>query len=76
MRILLSVACLTMLAGCATFQELDCGTDWYVIGQRDGVLGAQPQEQTYARRCAGGVDDVRYRDGWQDGFSRRPRPAV
>jgi hypothetical protein len=72
MRTLLSVACLAALTGCAA----DCGPDWHAIGQRDGILGAQPQEELYARRCGGGVDAARYREGWRDGFSRRPRPTA
>jgi hypothetical protein len=64
-----------VVAGCAGLGSADCGPDWYAIGQRDGRLGAQPQEQIYAARC-GGVDAVRYREGWQDGFSRRPTPVV
>jgi hypothetical protein len=75
LRILLTVACLTMLAGCVRFEELDCGEDWNALGQRDGVLGAFPQGDVYARRCSGAVDDVRYRDGWDDGYRRRPTPA-
>ena len=76
MRYLLGAACLVALAGCAGLKAADCGPDWFAIGQRDGVLGAQPQEETYARRCGGAVDAARYREGWQDGFSRRPRPVV
>ena len=76
MRILLTVACVTMLAGCARLEELDCGTDWYVLGRRDGILGADSQSNVYARRCGGAVDDVRYRNGWQDGFRSRPRPPA
>lgn len=72
MRVLFAVACFIVLAGCAA----DCGPDWFAIGQRDGILGAQPQEETYAGRCGGAVDAARYREGWQDGFSRRPRPVV
>ena len=72
----MAVACLATLAGCVRFEELDCGEDWYVLGQRDGVLGAQPQEEAYARRCAVPVDAVRYRDGWSDGYRRRARPAA
>ena len=76
MKLLMSVAFFTLLAGCAALGSVDCGPDWYATGQRDGRLGAQPQEEIYARRCGGGVDAARYRDGWQDGFSRRPRPVV
>ena len=76
MKIFSALAALTLVAGCASFGAVDCGSDWYATGQRDGRLGAQPQEEIYARRCGGGVDAVRYRAGWQDGFSRRPRPVV
>jgi hypothetical protein len=72
MRLLFAAAGFVVLSGCAA----DCGPDWYAVGQRDGVLGAQPQDQLYASRCRGEVDAVRYREGWQDGFSRRPRPTV
>lgn len=76
MKIFASFAMLWMLAGCAGLGAADCGPDWYSIGQRDGTLGAQPQEASYARRCGSGVDAMRYREGWQDGFGRRPRPVV
>ena len=76
MKFPFAVACLVALAGCAGLGVADCGPDWYAVGQRDGVLGAQPQDEIYARRCGGAVDTSRYREGWQDGFSRRPRPVV
>ena len=76
MRICASLAVLLILAACAAFYGADCGPDWYSIGQRDGTLGAQPQAEIYARRCGTSVDAVRYREGWQDGFGRRPRPVV
>ena len=66
------IAALVLLAGCAS---VDCGPDWYAVGERDGVLGASAQEANYAARC-GAVDAVRYREGFQEGFSRRPRPTV
>ena len=76
MRALLAVVSLITLAGCAGFGAADCGPDWYAIGQRDGTLGAQPQAEIYARRCGAEVDAARYREGWQDGFRRRPRPVA
>ncbi len=76
MKIFASLAVVSMLAGCAGLGAVDCGPDWYSIGQRDGTLGAQPQEEIYAGRCGSGVDAMRYREGWQDGFGRRPRPVV
>lgn len=75
MKILAASALLTLLAGCADLGKIDCGPDWYAIGQRDGRIGAQPQDASYAQRC-GAVDAARYRDGWQDGVSARPRPTA
>jgi hypothetical protein len=76
MRISASLAALLILGGCAAFDAADCGPDWYAIGQRDGTLGAQPQAESYARRCGAEVDVARYREGWQDGFRSRPRPVA
>lgn len=70
------VTALVALAGCAALGAADCGPDWYEIGQRDGRIGAQPQDQAYARRCGVPVDSVRYREGWQSGFRQRPGPAA
>jgi hypothetical protein len=75
MRYLFAAVGLVALAGCAGLGAADCGPDWYAVGQRDGILGAQPQEEIYAGRC-GAVDAARYREGWQDGISRRPRPTA
>jgi hypothetical protein len=75
MRYLFAVTAVVVLAGCAGLGAADCGPDWYAVGQRDGILGAQPQEEIYAARC-GTIDAARYREGWQDGISRRPRPTA
>jgi hypothetical protein len=63
----------TLLAGCAT--SSDCGPDWYAVGQRDGRLGAPPQDQYYASRCTAPVDPARYASGWEAGFAQRPLPT-
>ena len=76
MRLLLAAASLVALAGCAGFGTPDCGSDWYEVGQRDGILGAPSQYENYAQRCGDAVDAVRYREGWRDGSSRRPRVPV
>jgi len=59
-----------VLAGCAS---VDCESDWFAIGQRDGRLGAHPQADRYAGSCPGKVDATRYSEGWADGFDQRPR---
>jgi hypothetical protein len=76
MKICASLGALLILAGCAAFDAADCGPDWYSIGQRDGTLGAPLQDANYAGRCGTEVDAARYREGWQDGFRSRPRPAA
>jgi len=68
-----AAACAAIMSGCAA-TAADCGPDWYAVGARDGRLGAQPQAQFYATRCAGPVDSTRYMDGWQAGFADRPIP--
>lgn len=69
-----AVLAATLLAGCA-ISAVDCGPDWYSIGQRDGRLGAMPQDQSYASRCPAPVDHAQYASGWQAGFARRPLPG-
>jgi hypothetical protein len=71
MKKLLAAAALTaMSAGCA---GLDCGSDWYATGQRDGRIGAEHQIENYAARCGGQVDRARYAEGWESGWAMRPR---
>jgi hypothetical protein len=69
-----AVLAATLLAGCATSAS-DCGPDWYAIGQRDGRLGAVPQDQYYAARCAAPVDHAQYFSGWEVGYAQRPLPG-
>lgn len=76
MRLLLAAASLVALTGCANLRAADCGPDWHAIGERDGMLGAQPRVDLYAGRCPSAVDAERYREGWQDGFGRRPYPPA
>ncbi len=61
------------MSGCASAAG-DCGSDWYAVGARDGRLGAHPQADIYATRCAARVDTARYMDGWEKGFAERPIP--
>jgi hypothetical protein len=76
MKFLIAIASFIAIAGCAGLGSPDCGPDWHAIGQRDGRLGAQPQAETYARRCGVEVDSASYLRGWQEGFGMRPRPTV
>ena len=62
-----------LLTGCAA---LECDTDWYETGRRDGRLGAQAQAEYYVGRCGPGVDVMRYLEGWYVGVSMRPRESA
>lgn len=70
MKKALMLAACAILTGCA---GLDCGSDWYATGQRDGRIGAEHQIENYAARCGGNVDRTRYAEGWQEGWAQRPR---
>jgi hypothetical protein len=63
------------LSGCAGLAGVDCGPDWYAIGQRDGRMNAGLQAQSYAARCAVQVDTARYLEGYRAGFAQRPLPS-
>ena len=73
MRPLLVLTLCTVLAGCATAGGNDCSSDPFQLGQRDGVLGANEADR-HAARCGGSFNAERYREGYRDGFSRRPIP--
>lgn len=70
-RVIIAAAFLAAGAGCASLGALECKSNWYALGQRDGHAGASPQ--VYAQSCPGAVDLARYREGWRDGFSETPR---
>lgn len=72
MRKALAAFCV-VLSGCAAIAKLDCDTDWYETGRRDGRLGADSQIENYAARCDGNVDRARYAEGLQVGLAMRPR---
>lgn len=56
------------LGGCASTS--DC-SDPYQTGVRDGVLNAN-QATVLGTRCSG-FNEARYREGFEEGFSRRGR---
>lgn len=66
-----------LLTGCAGVSGADCQTsDWRQLGERDGVLGAQSQHERYAASCGSAFQAEPYREGFREGFGRRPRPVV
>ena len=65
-----------LLAGCAGLASVDCTTDAYSLGARDGRLGATPQAELYAQRCGTAPDLEKYNAGWAAGRAQRPTPPV
>ena len=72
---LLLTACALALSGCVTLSAEDCrSTDWYKLGDRDGVSGSQLLLDKYTQQCAAHgakVNDARYLEGWRDGVARK-----
>ena len=64
---------LLALAGCAA---LECDTNWYETGRRDGILGAEREIESYAGRCGDKLDRARYAEGLQAGLGMRPRVSA
>ena len=60
-----------LVAGCAA---VDCGSDWFAVGQSDGRINAGNQAERYAGKCPG-IDTGRYGEGYRDGFAQRPTPS-
>ncbi len=67
-----TILLLTLLAGCAS--TTNCGSDWYAIGERDGLLGAPFQAEQYAGQCTT-MDTARYDEGFRVAYARRPLPT-
>jgi hypothetical protein len=70
--ILLAIALLA-LGGCAA---LECDTNWYETGRRDGLIGIEPQTDYYNRICKDELDLSRYLNGWHAGAAMRPRDSA
>jgi hypothetical protein len=60
------------LPGCAA---LECDTNWFETGRRDGLIGVQPQTEYYTGLCKERLDLARYLDGWHAGAAMRPRQS-
>lgn len=66
-------ACGLALAGCAGLDAAQCrGANWQQLGERDGLMGLQPQIEQYAAQCAAhGVTPqaASYAQGWRSGHA-------
>ena len=85
MRVWIALAaCAPLVLGCeamgekidASRQDRCARADWKLVGQRDGVEGAANQAPRYQEICGEMFQPGPYREGLQDGLSRRPRPPV
>lgn len=76
MKTSIAAAALLLIAGCAGLSSVDCTTDAYSLGARDGRLGATPQAELYAQRCGTAPDLQKYNEGWAAGRAQRPTPPV
>lgn len=59
---------LLALSGCSAMTQTACGgTNWYDVGERDGLFGGPPRIETYAYQCAKQnvqVSEADYMNGW------------
>jgi hypothetical protein len=76
MKTSIAVLALLLIGGCASLTSVDCTTDAYSLGARDGRLGATPQADLYAQRCGTAPDWEKYNAGWAAGRAQRPTPPV
>jgi hypothetical protein len=67
----LALAAALLLSGCAGMTQTECrSSNWYELGERDGIAGLQPRIDQYAHQCSAWqvpVADSTYMTGWQHG---------
>jgi len=67
MRYLMAIS-LLVLSGCSSMTQTACSsTNWYDIGERDGLIGVPPRIDTYAYQCSKQqvqVSAADYMNGW------------
>jgi len=70
------IAFCAVLSGCAGAPGVEChGTQWYRLGYDDGLADAKAERERYATSCGNDFNADQYQRGFQDGYSRRPKPA-
>jgi hypothetical protein len=50
--------------------------DWKMVGQRDGMEGAQTQAERYQSICGELFQPAPYQQGLKEGLAKRGRPPV
>ena len=72
----LVVLVLLALSGCAGVAGGEChGSQWYRLGYNDGQADAKGERERYASSCGSDFNAAQYQQGFQDGYSRRAKPA-
>jgi hypothetical protein len=82
--LMMALAACVLTAGCESMkekvaesrQERCARADWKEVGLRDGVEGISNQANRYQDICGEHFQPAPYQEGLQQGFARRPRPAV
>jgi len=64
----LSLVLIVLVGGCAGMSQSACGgSNWYDLGERDGLIGVPPRIDTYAYQCSRQsvqVSAADYMNGW------------
>jgi len=85
MRLLIVTACALLATGCESWnQRVDSSrqdrcqrADWALVGERDGATTGNVTllSDRYAYICGDMYNDAAYKEGFQKGFARRPKPT-
>ena len=84
MRVPIAVALIVLVSGCENMQQKVQDSrqdrcqraDWALVGERDGIAGHVLLADRYEYICAEMFQPGPYRDGYQKGLARKPRPAA
>jgi len=84
MRLLLVGACAMLVSGCETWnQKVDASrqdrcqrADWAQVGERDGMAGSPVLADRYEYVCGDMFQAAPYKEGFDKGRARKPRPPA
>jgi len=85
MRVMaMALAACVLAAGCESMDQKVAASrqdrceraDWSLVGERDGVDGLTTAAGRYQDICGELFKPAPYKEGFQKGFARRPRPPV
>jgi hypothetical protein len=85
MRLWIVAGCAVLVSGCQAWnQKVDDSrqdrcqrADWAMVGERDGATTGNVTllSDRYAYICGDMYNDAAYKEGFQKGFARRPKPT-